>query len=162
MRSNFAVAFAIGLGVIALAVGAIFYMQRGDRIDLPGKILKVRTAALDDESSIAVVDFRISNPSDILFEVRTVSAQVEGPDGKISEGQISSDSDAARVMEAVPVLGEKYNKTLMVKERIGAHGAADRMVAVRFPVPLDKLDTRKRLTVRVEEVDGKVFEYSDR
>jgi hypothetical protein len=162
MRSNFAVAFAIGLGVIALAVGAIFYMQRGDRIDLPGKILKVRTAALDDESSIAVVDFRISNPSDILFEVRTVSARVEGPDGKISEGQISSDSDAARVMEAVPVLGEKYNKTLMVKERIGAHGAADRMVAVRFPVPLDKLDTRKRLTVRVEEVDGKVFEYSDR
>ena len=162
MRNNFAVAFAIGLGVIALAVGAIFYMQRGDRIDLPGKILKVRTAALDDESSIAVVDFRISNPSDILFEVRTVSAQVEGADGKISEGQISSDSDAARVMEAVPVLGEKYNKTLMVKERIGAHGAADRMVAVRFPVPLDKLDTRKRLTVRVEEVDGKVFEYSDR
>ncbi|HTP89853.1 MAG TPA: hypothetical protein VMH28_10655 [Candidatus Acidoferrales bacterium] len=162
MRSNFAVAFAVGIACIAIAVAGIFYMQRGDRIDLPGKILKVRTAALDDESSIAVIDFRIANPSDILFEVRTVTAQLEGSDGKISEGQISSDSDAARVMQALPVLGEKYNKTLMVKERIGAHGSADRMVAVRYPVPLEKLDGRKRLTVRIEEVDGKVFEYSDK
>ena len=154
MRSNFAVAFAVGLACIALAVGGIFYMQRGDKIDLPGKILKVRTAPLDDESSVAVVDFRAANPSDILFEVRG--------DGKVSEGQISSDTDAARLMQAVPVLGEKYNKTLMVKERIGAHGAVDRMVAVRFPVPIDQLDGRKRLVIRVEEVDGKTFEYSDR
>jgi len=162
MRSNFAVAFAIGLACIALAVGGIFYMQRGDRIELPGKILKVRTAELDAESSLAVIDFRISNPSDILFEVRTVTSQLEDAGGRIVEGQITSDSDAARVMQALPVLGEKFNQTLMVKERIRAHGSADRMVAVRYPVPLDKLESRKRLTVRVEEVDGKVFEYSDR
>jgi len=162
MRSNFAVAFAIGLACIAIAVAGIFYMQRGSRIELPGKILKVRTAALDDQSSIAVIDFRISNPSNILFEVRTVTAQMEGSDGSISEGQVTSDSDAARVMQVLPVLGEKYNKTLMVKERIGAHGSADRMAAVRFEVPLEKLEARRRLTVRIEEVDGKVFEYADK
>lgn len=162
MRSNFAIAFGVGLACIALAVGGIFYMQRGDKIDLPGKILKVRTAPLDNESSVAVIDFRAANPSDILFEVRTVTAQLQGADGKMSEGQVSSDTDAARVMEALPMLGDKYNKTLMVKERIGAHGAVDRMVAVRFPVPIDQLDARKRLMVRVEEVDGKTFEYSDR
>ena len=39
-------------------------MQRGDRIELPGKILKVRTAPLDEDSSIAVIDFRITNPSE--------------------------------------------------------------------------------------------------
>jgi hypothetical protein len=162
MRSNFAIAFGIGLACIAIAVGGIFYMQRGSRIDLPGKILKVRTAALDDDSSIAVIDFRVANPSDILFEVRTVTAQLEDADGKVHEGQISSDSDAARVMQALPVLGEKYNKTLMMKERIGAHGSEDRMVAARFTAPLAKLEARKRLLVRIEEVDGKVFEYSDR
>ena len=41
MKFNFAAAFAIGLAIIALAVGGIFLlMQRGDRIELPGKISK--------------------------------------------------------------------------------------------------------------------------
>ena len=44
MRNNFLAAFGVGLAIIALAVGGIFLMQRGDRIELPGKILKVRTA----------------------------------------------------------------------------------------------------------------------
>ena len=42
MRNNFLAAFGVGLAIIALAVGGIFLMQRGDRIELPGKILKVR------------------------------------------------------------------------------------------------------------------------
>jgi hypothetical protein len=58
--------------------------------------------------------------------------------------------------------GEKYNKTLMVKERIGAHGSQDRMLAASFPIAIDQLDARKNLVVRVEEVDGKTVEYSER
>jgi deoxyxylulose-5-phosphate synthase len=61
----------------------------------------------------------------------------------------------------MPVLGEKFNKSLMVRERIAAHGSQDRMVAVRFVTPLDQLDARKNLTVRVEEVDGKSFVYTE-
>ena len=59
MRSNFPAAFGIGLVVIALAIGGIFFVQRGDRIDLPGKLIKVRTAPLDEESSIAVIDLKV-------------------------------------------------------------------------------------------------------
>ncbi len=172
MKSNFAVAFAAGLAVIAIAVGGIFYMQRGDKIDLPGKILKVRTAVLDDgksdrgadhpATSVAVVDFRVTNPSDVIFEVRTVTVQLVDASGKTFDGQITSDGDAAAMMQALPVLGEKFNKTLMVRERIGAHGSQDRMVAARFVVPLEQLDARKNLVVRIEEVDGKSFEYSEK
>ena len=81
MRNNFLAAFGVGLAIIALAVGGIFLMQRGDRIELPGKILKVRTAPLDENSSIAVIDFRMTNPSDILFEVRTVTVELEDKSG---------------------------------------------------------------------------------
>jgi hypothetical protein len=172
MRGVSPVAFVVGLAVIAVLIGGIFYMQRNDKIDLPGKILKVRTALLDDgkndrgddhpPTSIAVIDFRVTNPSDVIFEVRTVSVQMVGQDGTVIDGQISSDSDAAAVMQARPVLGEKFNKTLMVKERIGAHASVDRMAAVRFVVPLEQLDARKNLKVRIEEVDGKTFEYSER
>jgi hypothetical protein len=162
MRSTLPIAFAIGLAVIAVIVGAIFFVQRNDKIDLPGKILKVRTTELDKDSSVAVIDFRVTNPSDVQFEVRTVSVDMEDAAGKHYAGQVSSDTDASSLMKALPVLGEKYNKTLMVKERIGAHGSQDRMVAARFVAPASLLDARKRLVVRIEEVDGKSFEYADR
>jgi hypothetical protein len=162
MQKNFAVAFGVGLAIIALAVGGIFLMQRGDRIDLPGKILKVRTAPLDEESSIAVIDFRITNPSDIIFEVRTVTVEMEDNQGKSTMGQTVSEMDAKRLFEALPVLGQKFNPTLLMRERLGSHGSADRMIAARFQVPLATLDGRKRFVVRIEEVDGKSFEYSER
>ena len=162
MQKNFLIAFGIGLAIIALAVGGIFLMQRGDRIELPGKILKVRTAPLDEESSIAVIDFRIANPSDILFEVRSVTVEMEDNQGKSYEGDSVSDVDATRLFEALPVLGPKFNPTLRMRDRIGSHGSADRMIASRFQTPMAVLDGRRRFVVRIEEVDGKVFEYAER
>jgi hypothetical protein len=162
MRSNFAAAFGIGLAIIALAVGGIFLMQRSDRIELPGKILKVRTAPLDEESSIAVIDFRMTNPSNVLFEVRTVTVEMEDNQGKGVVGQSVSEMDAKRLFEALPVLGSKFNQSLLMRDRIGSHGSADRMIAARFQMPLATLDGRKRFVVHIEEVDGKVFEYSER
>src|ERR1039457_6750261 len=161
MQKNFLVAFGIGLAIIALAVGGIFFMQRGDRMQLPGKILKVRTAPLDEESSIAVIDFRITNPSDILFEVREVTVEMEDSQGKSYLGQSVSEMDAVRLFEGLPVLGTKFNTTLHMRDRIGSHGSADRMIAARFQAPAALLDGRKRFVVRIEEVDGKVFEYAE-
>ena len=162
MRSNFLAAFGIGLAIIALAVGGIFLMQRGDRMELPGKILKVRTAPLDEESSIAVIDFRITNPSNILFEVRTVTVEMDDNQGRSYLGQPVSEVDAIRLFEGLPVLGQKFNPTLIMRERLGSHGSADRMIAARFQAPMALLDGRKRFVVRIEEVDGKSFEYAER
>jgi hypothetical protein len=162
MQKSFLVAFGIGLAVIALAVCGIFVMQRGDRIELPGKILKVRTAPLDEDSSVAVIDFRIANPSDILFEVRTVTVEMDDQQGKSYLGQPVSEMDAKRLFEGLPVLGTKFNPTLIMRERLGSHGSADRMIAARFQAPMSLLDGRKRFVVRIEEVDGKSFEYAER
>jgi hypothetical protein len=162
MKNSFAAAFGIGLAIIALAVGGIFFMQRGDKIDLPGKILKVRTAALDDDSSIAVLDFRITNPSDVLFEVRTVTVEMEDAAGKNYLGSSVGEADAKRLFEGLPVLGQKFNNTLLMRERIGSHASQDRMIAARFQAPLAMLEARKRFVLRIEEVDGKSFEYSER
>jgi hypothetical protein len=162
MQKNFLVAFGTGLAIIALAVGGIFFMQRGSRIELPGKILKVRTAPLDDDSSIAVIDFRVANPSDVRFEVRTVTVEMEDDQGKSYLGQSVSEVDSKRLFEALPILGLKFNPTLLMRDRIGSHGSADRMIAARFQTPMALLDTRKRFVVRIEEIDGKSFEYAER
>jgi hypothetical protein len=162
MQKNFLAAFGIGLAIIALAIGGIFFMQRGDRMELPGKILKVRTAPLDDDSSIAVIDFRITNPSNILFEVRTVTVEMDDNQGRSYLGQPVSEVDAIRLFEGLPVLGQKFNPTLIMRERLGSHRSADRMIAARFQAPMALLDGRKRFVVRIEEVDGKSFEYAER
>jgi hypothetical protein len=154
--------FGIGIVVIAIAVAAIFYTHRGAHLELPGKILKVRTAPLDERSSAVVVDFRVNNPSDVPFMARTVTVVLEDQSGNRIEGQTSSDIDAQRLMAGIPLLGPKYNPSLIVRDKVPPHGSLDRMVAARFEVPDATLQTRKRFLVRIEEIDGLVVEYSEK
>lgn len=162
MSKNFAIAFGIGILCIAVALGAILYMQRGAHMELPGRILKVRTAPLDENSSAVVLDFRVTNPSDVLFVVRTVTVLLEDKAGNRFAGATASDVDAQRLMEGIPLLGQKFNDTLMTKQRIEPHSSIDRMVAARFEAPEAKLGERKRFLIQVEEIDGKVFEVGEK
>jgi len=162
MSKTLAITFAIGIAVIAVVVGGIFYMQRGAHLTLPGKVLKVRTAPLDDNSSAAVVDFRVTNPSDYNFMAKTVTLVLEEPNGNQIEGQTASEMDAERLISGIPLLGQKYNDSLKERDKVPPHGTVDRMVAARFEVPEAKLTARKRFIVRVQEVDGMVSEFSDR
>jgi hypothetical protein len=132
MKSNFAIAFGIGIAVIAMAVTGVLYMQRGSRLELPGKVLKVRTAPLDENSSVAVIDFRVTNSSDVPFMVRSVSVEMEDNQGKSYQGSVAADMDVKPLFEGVPLLGQKYNDTLLMRQSIPPHTSTDRMVAARF------------------------------
>lgn len=162
MKNPFTPTFAIGIGVIAIAVVGVLYMQRGARIGLAGTVLKVRTAPLDENSTIAVVDFRFANPSNVPFWVRTVSLVMEDKDGSQFEGKVISEIDAKRLFEAMPLLGQKYNDTLVLRDKIPGHTSEDRMVAARFEAPEARINSRKRFIVRVEEVDGPISELSEK
>ena len=161
MSKTLVIAFAIGIAVIVVAVGSVFYMQRGAHLTLPGKILKVRTAPLDDNSSIAVIDFRVTNPSDYNFMTKSVTVVLEDPSGNKTDGQTSSEMDAQRLFAGLPILGEKYNESLKQRDKVAPHVTLDRMVAARFEVPESKLTGRKRFLVQVEEVDGMVSEFGE-
>jgi hypothetical protein len=144
----------IGVVVVIAAVAWLLYIQRGAHIELRGEILKVRTHELDAASSIAVVDFRFRNPADYPFIVRTVDVSVETNDGKTIEGQVVAEADTQRVFEALPLLGEKYNRSLLAKDRVNARESLDRMIAARFEVPVSMLQERRQLSIRIEDVDG--------
>jgi len=162
MSKTFAIAFGIGIVCIAIAVAGVFYMQRGAQVALQGKVLKLRTVPLDENSSLAVVDFRLANNSDYQFMVRGVTVVMVNADGAEMEGATVSEPDARRVFAGIPTLGQKYNDTLIMNDKIPPHASWDRMVAARFDIPEEKLAARKRLLVRIEEVDGKVVEIPDR
>ena len=152
--------FAVGLAMVVIVVGAVLFFKRG--IEPTGTILKVRTQALDAASSIAVIDFRVENSSDTGLVIRNVGVSLEAKDGKKYAGASVSEVDAQTLFKYYPVLGQKFNDTLRVRDKIAAHQTVDRMIAARFEVPESQLAERARLTVRVEDVDGPAAEIREK
>jgi len=155
-------AFGIAVVVVLAIIGGVFYIQRGAHVELQGRILKVRTAPLDDNNSVAVVDFRFTNIADYVFAVRDVTVTVDDAAGNPVIGTTVADTDARRLFDAIPLLGQKYNSSLIVRDKIAAHGSEDRMIAASFKIPEAQLEKRKQLTIRVEDVDGPVSELKEK
>jgi hypothetical protein len=160
MNKPLAIGFGVGLVVIAIGVAAVLYVQRGAHIDVHGQILKVRTAPLDEHSSVAVIDFRVTNPADYPFEVRDVTVELQDYSGKTLDGMTVSGTDMGRLFAGVPLLGQNYNAPLVIHDRIAPHQTQDRMVATRLEVPDSELDRRKGLVIRIDEVDGAVSQIT--
>ena len=150
--------FGIGLVVVGIALAWIVFSQRGAQLQLNGSILKVRTLALDDKSAAAILDFRVTNPSDYKFVVRLADTTLVDQSGNTLEGAPISEMDARRLFEYFPALGQKYNESLIVRTKIAAHQSMDRMLAVRFEVSEQQLQARKHLRIRIEDLDGTFVE----
>jgi hypothetical protein len=162
MNKGFAIAFGAGLVVVGLGTASFLYMNHGLKLELPGKVLKVRTAALDENDSVAVFDFRVTNTSDLNFQVRSVKVELVDEHGTSYVGDDVSDVDATRLLAGVPVLGQKYNPSLMLKDVIRPHATVDRMIAAHFGGASSVLDKRKKFVLHIEEVDGTTFDYPER
>ncbi len=158
MRKEILPYVALGIVVVAILVGVVMYVQRGAHLELKGSIQKVRTLALDEKSSLAVIDFRFVNVADYPFVVRKVDVTLENKKGDKLEGAAVSELDAKRLFEYYPSLGQKYNDTLLMRTKIGPRTSMDRMISARFEIPEVVLQDRKLLRIRVEDVDGAVSE----
>lgn len=147
---------ALGGGLIAVVcmVGFVFYVQRGAHIELKGAVLKVRTQSMDENSSVAVVDFRFVNPSNYPFVVQEVDVSIVDKDGKTVEGMQVSELDARRLFEYYPALGQKYNDSLIMRDKIPGRASMDRMIVSRFEASESTLESRRYLKVRIVDVDG--------
>jgi hypothetical protein len=163
MSKNILIASGVGILCVAIAVAMIFHMQRGAHIEVTAKIIKVRTAPLDDNAAVAVADFRVTNPADYSYLVNKVTLIMVDAHGKQTEGDTISEIDAKRIFDAMPLLGPKYNPSLILRETIPAHATVDRMTSARFEVSDAVLQTRKNLILRIEDADGRALnEFSEK
>jgi hypothetical protein len=163
VSKNILIASLAGIAVVAIAVALIFHSQAGAHVELTGKILKVRTAPIDETSSVAAVDFRITDPADYPFMTKSVTLIVVDANGKQIEGSTVSEPDAKRIFDAIPLLGAKFNPSLIINEKVPPHQTLDRMSSARFEAPDATLQSRKNLILRIEEVDGRATaEFSEK
>ena len=161
MSKGFAITFLIGLLVIGAAVWAVFYRQQGAHIEPKGSILKVRTLKLAENSSAAVIEVRLTNDSDYPLIARTIEASAVTSKGDVPSN-IVAEMDVKELFKYYPVLGEQYNAVLKAREKVPPHGSIDREVCAQFTIPVEELDKRKDLIVRVEDVTGPTAEMHEK
>jgi hypothetical protein len=161
MSKGFAVTFLIGLLVIGAAVWAVFYKQEGAHIDPKGSILKVRTLKLDDNSSAAVAEVRLTNDADYPLIVRSIEASAVTRKSDVP-GNIVAEVDVKDLFKNFPLLGEQYNPVMKAREKVPPHSSIDREVCAQFAIPVDELDSRNDLIVRVEEITGPTAEMHEK
>ncbi|HYL35732.1 MAG TPA: hypothetical protein VEV17_07465 [Bryobacteraceae bacterium] len=160
MSRRFLIFFGVGVVAVALAVVAILVYTKGSHLVLQGKIMKIRTGALSEADSIAVLDFRVENPSDLPFVVRNVEVNMEARDGSMTQGSNVAKEDLKRLFEYNRFLGDQYNDDLTIKDTVPPHTTVDRMVAVRFDVKKQDLEAAKAIHLSIQDMDGPLFETS--
>lgn len=152
--------FGIALVALAIAVTLIVSSNKGAHLMLDGKILKVRTGPLGDGNSIAVMDFRVTNPSDLPFTVRDVEISLQQANGEMVDGVTVSKADAKQLFEYNRFLGDQYNPDLGLQDVIPPHATVDRMVAAHFEVGENELEKAKAVHVSIQDVNGPLWETS--
>ena len=107
---------------------------------------------------MVVLDFRLRNPSDVLFRVREVKITLEKADGSRVDGTLVSKADLKQLFSYNRFLGERYNDALSIKDEIPPHGQIDRMAAAYFEAPQSDLDAGRAIHLWIQDMDGAEFE----
>ena len=108
----------------------------------------------DRDNTIAVIDFRVTNPSNGQFVVKNIDVFLDTKDGKQLDSANFAETDSKRMFDYYKVLGKKYNATLLTRDKIEPGQTVDRMIAVRFTVPDAQVGNRKDVRLVIEDLDG--------
>ncbi|HEY3826803.1 MAG TPA: hypothetical protein VGL82_19725 [Bryobacteraceae bacterium] len=160
MSKPFLITFGIAVVVIGALIWLGFAKTEGNHLAPTGSIGKVRTIKAADDVTFMVIDFKVKNDSDRDMIVRNVESQVDTTDGSTIMGNGVAATDIKSAFRSYPLLGEQYNPILKERDTIPAHQEVDRMVGLRFDAPADKVESRKRVILRLEDVTGPVLELT--
>jgi hypothetical protein len=163
LTKQFGVFLLAGLAVVAVFLFVVFSSTKGAHVDLTGEILKTRVLSVSDgAASIVVVDFRVTNPSNVNFVLLSAQLLLQTASGETVEGAMISKPDMENVFAHEKLLGPKYNDILSIKDNVLPHATVDRMSGARFEFPEAKIGARKGMRLRIDEMDGVVGEIGEK
>jgi hypothetical protein len=146
--------------LIALAAAALGLAGCSGLPTLEGAIQKVRVYPGDENTSVVVVDFRVTNPSRYPFQVKNAFIEIETSGKGVLASNTASDQDAARYLESNPAQGPKYNPSLVVRDRVKPGETVDRMLAASVEGSAADVAARTALRIRIVDADGPVVVLS--
>jgi hypothetical protein len=156
------VAALIAVLIVGVLIGGGLYWTRNNHLELKGQVLKVRSYSIDQDYTVAVIDFRVTNPSTTQFVVKDIDVTLDTREGKSLDGAIFSEIDARRLFDYYKVLGTKFNPTLIAKDKVESGQTVDKMLAVRFTGADADIQNRKAIHIVIHDVDGVTTEIQER
>jgi hypothetical protein len=157
----FAKYLAIALLIVAVLLALVLWSNRGSQLRLESRILKTRLIPADETSTIAVLEVRIKNPSNVTFVVRDVHSKVILADGTELDGDLVAQVDLDRVLGSLKIYGPRYNPVLKSKETFTGSWQGDRTVVATFPRSAAEIERRKGFVIDVDDVDGAVVHWAE-
>jgi hypothetical protein len=142
---------------VGAGIWAIFLRQSGAHLDPKGSILKVRTVKLDDTNSAAVIELRLTNDADYPLVARTIEASAVAKSGE-APGNVVAEVDVKDLYKNFPALGEQFNPVMKARDKVPPRSTIDREVCATFGIPVEELDQRKDLVVRIQDISGPTLE----
>lgn len=149
-----------GLGAAAAIVAVVLFFNQGSSPRIEGEILQVRTLGMDQNSSVAIVDFKGSNTARYPMIIGKRLLLVTGANGQQHEGDTTAVYDLEKLFQYFPALGVAENKPVIDKTRLEPGDPIQGMIAARFEIPKHELDMRRQLTVRIIDVGDAVSEIT--
>ena len=113
---------------------------------LEGSITQVRTLAMDQRSSVAIVDFEASNPSSVEMMVGDRTLHITSERGIPYEGRTLSATDLKGLFQYFPALGAMQNEPLIKRVGVPVGESVAGVIAARFEIPKYELDSRQQLS----------------
>lgn len=148
--------------MVAAGLGVLLVGTKGNHLELDGSILHTRVLPLNSKASLVIVDFRIRNPSDVPFVVKSVTMTLTPQSGEPADGVPISKPDVENVFQYEKLLGPKFNDVLSIRDRIEPRKSGDWMDGARFEMSDSEIDRRKSLTLKIEDLDGTVAEIGEK
>lgn len=145
-----------GLLGAALVAGAILFYNKDATPTLSGEITEVRTLAMDEGSSVAIVNFTGTNASNRLMIIHQRELAITDQDGIVHTGLPIQISDVRNLFQYFPILGEMKDEPLPPRTELESGKELRGMVAARFNLPKNTLDSRQALVLRVYDAAKKM------
>ena len=156
--------FGIGFGAAALVIIVLiwtgFANTKGNHLAPSGFISNVRVQALADELTLMAIDFGILNDSDVQMVAGSIDPWITTRAGKDIHGTLFAGSDMAKTFAFYPALGPLLHPPLPLRGTIDAHKTTNLMVGVEFDIPAQVVESRKGVTLRIEDVTGPSVELT--
>jgi len=160
MNKTFAVGFAAAVFAIILIIWFGFIQTKGNHLDPSGWISSVRTMPLSDDVTLMVIDFSILNDSDQQMVVSSIDPWITTGGGNNIHGSLYSAVDMPKTFKFYPKLGPQLNEPLVVRGTIDGHKTVSKMVGIEFDVPPRVVESRRSMTLRVEDITGPAVEMN--
>ena len=160
MTKQFWIFFGIAAVVVGIVAAIVWEGNKGAHLELDGRILHVRTLALNPDATIVIVDFRELNPSDVTFIVKDVEIKLLGIPGE-PVGKMISRVDLNTIFQYEKLLGPKFNDALSPGDHIEPHQSVDRMVGARFELGEPAVQARSAVHLQFLDLDRAVAELTE-